>query len=205
MCYSIKRNCVIQEEKLNILQVILIGIGLSMDAFAISLCHGLCKKHVSLNDILQPAIIFGGFQALMPIIGFFIGSIFNEKISQYGNIIAFIILVYLGINMIKEARSEECEECSCKIDKKENNLKNLLFMGVATSIDALAVGFTFSLTEVTNIYFQGSVIGIVTFIIAGCGVIMGHKFGTLLESKAQYLGGAILILIGIKTLIGNFV
>lgn len=203
MCYSIKRNCVIQEGKLNILQVILIGIGLSMDAFAISLCHGLCKKHVSLNDILQPAIIFGGFQALMPIIGFFIGSIFNEKISQYGNIIAFIILVYLGINMIKEAKSEENEECSCKTDR-ENKLKNLLFMGIATSIDALAVGFTFSLTEVTNIYFQGSVIGIVTFIIAGCGVIMGHKFGTLLESKAQYLGGAILILIGIKTLIGNF-
>ena len=189
---------------MNILQVILIGIGLSMDAFAISLCHGLCKKNITLNDILQPAIIFGGFQALMPIIGFFIGSIFNEKISQYGNIIAFVILVYLGINMIKEARNEEHEECSCQTDKKENNLKNLLFMGIATSIDALAIGFTFSLMKVTNIYFQGSIIGIVTFIIAGCGVIMGHKFGTLLESKAQYLGGAILILIGIKTLIGNF-
>lgn len=189
---------------MNILQVILIGIGLSMDAFAISLCHGLCKKHISINDIIQPAIVFGGFQALMPIIGFFIGSIFNEKISQYGNIIAFIILVYLGINMIKEAKNEGNEECSCKTDKG-NNLKNLLFMGIATSIDALAVGFTFSLMKVTNIYFQASIIGIVTFIIAGCGVAMGHKFGTILESKAQYLGGAILVLIGVKTLIGNFI
>lgn len=203
MCYSIKRNGIIQEGKLNILQVILIGISLSMDAFAISLCHGLCKKHISLNDILQPAIIFGGFQALMPIIGFFIGSIFNEKISQYGNIIAFIILVYLGINMIKEAREEKKEECSCKTDK-EDNLKNLLFMGVATSIDALAVGFTFSLMKVTNIYFQASIIGVVTLGIAGLGVAMGHKFGTLLERRAQYLGGTILILIGMKTLISNF-
>ncbi len=105
--------------------------------------------------------------------------------------------------MIKEAKSEENEECSLKTDR-ENKLKNLLFKGIATSIDALAVGFTFSLTEGTNIYFQGSVIGLVTFFIEVCGYIMGHKFGTLLESKAQYLGGAILILIGIKTLIGNF-
>lgn len=187
---------------MNILQFILIGIGLSMDAFAISLCHGLCKKNNSLSNIFQPAIIFGIFQALMPIIGFFIGNLFNEKISQYGNIIAFFILTYLGINMIKEAKSEEDD----KNNSEENTgIKNLFFLGIATSIDALAVGFTFSLTKIINIYFPALIIGIVTFFIAGSGVIIGNKFGTLLGNKAQYLGGIILILIAVKTLITNFI
>lgn len=180
-------------------QIFLIGVGLSMDAFAISLCQGLIMGKVKIAKTVKIAFTFGIFQTIMPIIGFYVGSIFSGKVSQYSNIIAFIILGYLGFNMIREARKEDncCTDEGC-------SSKTLLVLGVATSIDALAIGFTFSFLNDFNIWLSSSEIGIITFIISGLGVILGTKFGTLLESKAQYLGGTILILIGIKSLAGNF-
>lgn len=181
-------------------QIFLIGVGLSMDAFAISLCQGLVMGKIKVSKITKIAFTFGIFQAIMPILGFYVGSIFSGRVSQYSNIIAFIILGYLGFNMIREARKENncCTEDSC-------SSKTLLALGIATSIDALAIGFTFSFLKNFNIFVSSGEIGIITFIISAAGVALGTKFGTLLESKAQYLGGTILIIIGIKSLAGNFI
>lgn len=181
-------------------QIFLIGIGLSMDAFAISLCQGLVMGKVKIGKTIKIALTFGLFQTVMPILGFYVGSIFSGKVSQYSNIIAFIILGYLGFNMIREAIKENncCTEDGC-------SSKALLALGIATSIDALAIGFTFSFLKNFNILVSSSEIGIITFIVSSIGVVLGTKFGTLLESKAQYLGGTILIIIGIKNLIGNFI
>ncbi|HJH06354.1 MAG TPA: manganese efflux pump MntP family protein [Fusobacterium ulcerans] len=180
-------------------QIFLIGVGLSMDAFAISLCQGLIMGKVKIGKTAKIAFTFGIFQAIMPILGYYVGSIFSGKVSQYSNIIAFIILGYLGFNMIREARKENycCTDEGC-------SSKALLALGIATSIDALAIGFTFSFLKNFNIFVSSIEIGIITFIISAVGVVLGTKFGTLLESKAQYLGGIILILIGIKSLAGNF-
>lgn len=186
---------------MNVFQIFLIGIGLSMDAFAISLCQGLAMKKIEVKNAFKTASVFGGFQALMPLIGFFLGNIFSNKISQYGNIIAFIILAYLGYKMIKEGREAD----SCDVGCQTTDIKKLLALGVATSIDALAVGFTFSLVPNINIYFSVILIGITTFMISSAGVFTGNKFGTMFGSKAQYLGGIILILIGVKTLMGSLV
>lgn len=185
---------------MNIFQIFLIGVGLSMDAFAISLCQGLSMRKVEFEHTVKTAFTFGIFQAIMPLAGFYVGSIFSNRISQYGNIIAFIILAYLGYKMIKEGRETDSGDCC----SQAADMKKLLLLGIATSIDALAVGFTFSLVPDMNIYFSSVLIGITTFIISAAGVFTGNKFGTLFESKAQYLGGSILILIGVKTLLGNF-
>lgn len=171
-----------------------------MDAFAVSLCQGLIMGKVKMRKTVRIAFIFGIFQTIMPILGFCIGSIFSGKVSQYSNIIAFIILGYLGFNMIREARKENncCTENGC-------SSKALLALGIATSIDALAIGFTFSFLKNFNIFMSSTGIGIITFIISAIGVVLGTKFGTLLESRAQYLGGMILIIIGIKSLTENFI
>lgn len=186
-------------------QIFLIGVGLSMDAFAVSLCKGLGMKKVLLKSAILIGGTFGIFQAVMPLIGFYAGELFSSKISQYSGIVTFIILLFLGINMIKEGKESscECDENGCSLDGAE---KGLLALGVATSIDALAIGFTFSLTPMMpNIFLSVALIGITTFTISIIGVYAGRKFGTLLESKAQYLGGIILILIGVKSLMGIFI
>lgn len=185
-------------------QIFLIGVGLSMDAFAVSLRKGLGMKKVFFRAAALIGGVFGFFQAVMPLTGYYAGSIFSSKISQYSGYVTFIILVFLGINMIKEGKESscECDENGCDIEEAG---KGLLALGIATSIDALAVGFTFSLTEVMpNIFLSVTLIGIITFVISAAGVYMGRKFGTLLESKAQFLGGSILILLGAKSLLGVF-
>ena len=184
---------------MGIFQIFFMGLGLSMDAFAIALCQGLIMGKIKIGKTTKIAFTFGIFQTIMPILGFYIGNIFSGKVSQYSNIIAFIILGYLGINMIREARKTDdcCTEDGC-------SSKALLALGIATSIDALAIGFTFSFLKDFNIFISSGEIGIITFIISAAGVVLGTKFGTLLESKAQYLGGIILIIIGIKSLAGNF-
>lgn len=180
------------------LQIFLIGVGLSMDAFAISLCQGLLMKKVRPLDTVKLSGTFGFFQYLMPIIGFYAGSIFSNRISKYGNFVAFIILGYLGLKMIMEGRKGE-SSCSAILDTKA-----LLTLGMATSIDALVVGLTFTFIKNFQILQASSIIGVTTFFIAAIGVFMGTKVGTILESKSQYLGGSILVLIGLKSLVGIF-
>lgn len=180
------------------LESILIGISLAMDAFAICLCQGLATKEKKINLALKLAITFGIFQGIMPTIGYFVGNIFSDKISAYGNILAFIILVGIGINMIREAGEEE--ECSIV-----NSFKTLMVLGIATSIDALAVGLSFSMEGKKEILIPVIIIGIVTFIISFIGTTLGNKVGSFLGNKAHYLGGGILILLGIKSLIFTFI
>ena len=177
------------------LEVVLIGISLAMDAFAICLCQGLAQKNKG-SLALKLGITFGAFQAIMPWLGYSVGNIFSSRVSTYGNILAFIILLLIGINMIKEGREEE-EKCDVAI-----GLKALLGLGIATSIDALAVGLSFAMNGEQHIYFAVTIIGLVTFIISVIGTNLGSKVGEMLGSKAHYFGGTVLIVLGIKSLIG---
>lgn len=177
------------------LEVVLIGISLAMDAFAICLCQGLTSKNKG-SLALKLGITFGAFQAIMPWLGYSVGNIFSSRVSTYGNILAFIILLLIGINMIKEGREEE-EKCDVVI-----GLKALLGLGIATSIDALAVGLSFAMNGQQHIYFAITIIGLVTFIISVIGTNLGSKVGEMLGSKAHYFGGAVLIVLGVKSLIG---
>lgn len=177
------------------IEMVLIGVSLAMDAFAICLCQGLATKENREVLALKLGITFGAFQAVMPWLGYEIGNTFSDKVSTYGNILAFIILLLIGINMIKEGKEEE--ECKTII-----GLKSLLILGVATSVDALAVGLSFAMNGQQRILLSVGVIGIVTFIISVIGANLGSRIGELLGSKAHYFGGIVLILIGIKSLLG---
>lgn len=180
---------------MEILECILMGISLAMDAFAICICQGLIFKGNKIGLALKFGIVFGLFQILMPILGFYVGNIFNDKISTYGNIVAFIILVALGINMIRDNEEKKCNLVT--------GVKELLILGIATSIDALAIGLSFAIQGEKNILFSAIIIGLVTFIVSFLGSTLGKKIGDLLGSKAHYLGGGILILLGIKALISS--
>ena len=164
-----------------------------MDAFAVSICKGLSMKKLYLKNIIIIALYFGIFQMLMPIIGYFLGSTFQNFVINIDHWIAFILLSGIGINMIKEAK--EKENYNDKID-----LKTMSILAIATSIDALAVGITFAFLE-TNIIKAVLIIGIITFFISLLGVKIGNKFGDKFQDKAEIIGGAVLILIGIKILL----
>lgn len=179
------------------LESILIGISLAMDAFAICICQGLHLKENKFFMAIKLGVVFGLFQTLMPLLGFYLGNIFSSKISTYGNIISFIILVAIGINMIRENNDENC--------KVIINLKELLILGIATSIDAFAIGLSLAIKGEKDILIVAIIIGIVTFIISFLGTTLGNKIGKILENKAHYLGGGILILLGIKALVSNFI
>lgn len=183
---------------MQLLQFFLIGVSLAMDAFAICLCQGMVSQKDKISLGIKLGVTFGIFQTLMPYIGFYIGNIFSSKVSTYGNIIAFIILVLIGINMIRESGEDGDENISL-------GLKSLFVLGVATSIDALAIGLSFSIEGIKNIYTPAMIIGIVTFFICFSGTYLGKKVGSILQNKAHRFGGAILILIGIKTLAENFI
>lgn len=183
---------------MHLIEFVLIGISLAMDAFAICLCQGLGSRGNKVTLALKLGVTFGVFQALMPWLGYNIGNIFSEKISTYGNIVAFIILVLIGINMIREAGEEE--SCDTIV-----GIKALLGLGIATSIDALAVGLSFSMEGREHIVIPALIIGVTTFIISFIGTNLGSKVGNILGGKAHYFGGAILILLGVKTLISNFI
>lgn len=176
---------------------ILIAVGLSMDAFAVSIGKGLCMKSVSKKNVIKIALCFGVFQALMPLIGYILGSSFAKYIMEIDHWIIFILLAFIGGNMIKESFSEEEEDKLCK----EIDFRELIFLGIATSIDALAVGITFALMPTISIGFAIILIGIVTFLISYGGVYLGNRFGRQYELGAQILGGFILIFIGIKILL----
>lgn len=175
------------------IEILLIGIGLSMDAFAVSVCKGLSVKKLSIKNILLCGVWFGGFQTLMPFIGYCLGSTLSGLVDSIDHWIAFILLAFIGINMIKESFEEEKQN-------DDFSWKTMLMLAIATAIDALAVGVTFSFESI-NIFMAISIIGLTTFIITSAGVYIGHVFGNKYQQKAQITGGIILILIGVKILI----
>lgn len=181
---------------MGILEIVLIGLGVAMDAFAVSVCKGLSMKTLSLKKAMIIALYFGIFQMLMPVIGYFLGTAFEGFVTSVDHWIAFILLTLIGGNMIKEAFSKESSEnCNDSVD-----LKTMVILAIATSIDELAVGITFAFLQ-TNIVLAVTVIGIITFIMSLIGVKIGNTFGNKYEKKAELIGGLILILIGIKILL----
>lgn len=180
---------------MSILSIIVIAIGLAMDAFAVSICKGLSMKKMSWKKALIIGGYFGFFQALMPLIGYLLGIGFQDKVTGIDHWIAFILLGIIGINMIKEALSKEDEGKNDSVKFKE-----MIVLAIATSIDALAVGITMAFLEV-NIAVAITIIGIITFAISVIGVKIGNIFGNKYEKKAEFAGGVILILMGIKILL----
>ena len=173
----------------------ILAVGLSMDAFAVSVCKGLAMPKISVKKAVIVGIWFGGFQALMPALGYLLGSQFKDSITAVDHWIAFILLGIIGGNMIREACSGECEKENDSLD-----IKTMFLLAVATSIDALAVGITFAFLKV-NIVAAVSFIGATTFIISAAGVKIGNIFGTKYKAKAELAGGVILILLGLKILL----
>ena len=179
-------------------ELMILAIGLSMDAFAVSVCKGLAMKRANLKGAMTCGVWFGGFQALMPLIGFFLGALFAKAIESFDHWIAFGLLVIIGLNMLKEAfEKEECEECRAA----DLSAKTMFAMAVATSIDALAVGVSLAMAGGVNIYAAVALIGVVTCVLSAVGVKVGNVFGARFEKKAQLAGGVILILIGCKILL----
>ena len=178
-------------------ELLLLAVGVSMDAFAVSVCKGLsmCKSGIKESAIC--GAWFGGFQALMPLIGFFLGTLFADAIEAFDHWVAFGLLAVIGINMLKEAFSKEEEGC-CGCDL---SFKTMLVMAIATSVDALAVGISLAMAGNVNIWLSILLIGITTFAFSGLGVKIGNVFGSRFEKKAQIAGGAILILLGLKILL----
>lgn len=179
---------------MGITELLILAVGLSMDAFAVAVCKGLSMCKMSYKKAAITGLFFGGFQALMPLIGYLLGTSFKDYIVSFDHWIAFVLLVIIGINMIRESK-EECEILEDTID-----IKNMLMLSLATSIDALAIGVTFAFLEV-KIIPAISMIGITTFIISFFGVKIGNVFGEKYKSKAEIAGGIILILIGLKILL----
>ena len=178
-------------------ELFLIGIGLSMDAFAVSICKGLSMQKIDKKYTLCIGLFFGGFQALMPLTGYLLGSRFSGYIERFDHWIAFVLLALIGFNMIKESREEEKEE---EKPYAGVNFKELLILAVATSIDALAVGVTFAFLQV-NIVSAVSFIGVTTFILSAVGIRIGNIFGAKYKSRAELVGGIVLILMGLKILL----
>ena len=184
---------------MGIIEIIILAVSLSMDAFAVALCKGLALKKIELKSCLIVGAWFGAFQGLMPFIGYLLGSTFADKITSIDHWIAFILLALIGGNMIKEALSKD-EECC------DNSLgfKTMLVMAIATSIDALAVGVSFAFTDFEPdwfVYIAFIMIGVITFTLSSIGVKIGNIFGTKYKAKAEFAGGAILIILGLKILL----
>lgn len=177
------------------LELLLLSVGLAMDAFAVSVCKGISMKKMSWKKAIIIGLYFGIFQALMPTIGYFLGSAFESFITSIDHWIAFILLGFIGANMIKEAFSKEKESTNDDVSFKE-----MIVLAIATSIDALAVGITFAFFNV-NLILAVSLIGIITFALSVIGTKVGNRFGDKYEKKAQLAGGIILILLGFKILL----
>lgn len=180
---------------MNFLELILISIGLAMDAFAVSICKGISMKKMNWKKAGIIGLYFGGFQALMPLVGYLLGVGFEEIVTSIDHWIAFILLGILGFNMIKEAFSSEEEGKDDSV-----SFKVMIPLAIATSIDALAVGITFAFLRV-NILVAICLIGIITFVISALGTKIGNKFGNKYEKRAMIIGGVILIILGIKILL----
>ena len=176
---------------MNIFELFILAIGLSMDAFAVSVCKGLSLGRINAKHMCIAGAWFGGFQALMPLVGYFGGRFFADKVTRYSHWVAFVLLVFIGAGMIKESKEEEHVNA-------DMDIKSMFILAVATSIDALAVGVTFAFLKVVSAV---SFIGVITFVCSAAGVKIGSLFGMKYKSKAELCGGIILILIGTKILL----
>lgn len=188
---------------MTLLEIFLVGIGLSMDAFAVAICKGLAMPTINRKQTLLIAAYFGVFQALMPLTGWLLGSQFARHVTKMAPWIAFVLLAWIGGNMIRESLSkkEEDEE----VEPAELRHKELFMLAIATSIDALAVGVSFSMVELAiPIGAAAALIGCTTFAVSVGGVFVGHIFGARYKNRAEFVGGAILILIGVKILLEHF-
>ncbi len=180
---------------MNFVDIFLIAVALSMDAFAVSICKGLSVQKLKPKHALTVGIYFGGFQALMPLLGFLLGFKFEKYINNIDHWIAFLLLAVIGGNMIKEALGGEDEEADDSFA-----FKTMLTLAVATSIDALAIGISFAFLGV-NIVEAAALIGVTTFILSAIGIVIGNIFGAKYKSKAELAGGIVLVLIGAKILL----
>ena len=181
------------------IELFLLGVGLSMDAFAVSVCKGLAMKKATLKSQMTCGLWFGGFQALMPLIGFFLGAMFADAIKAFDHWIAFGLLVLIGANMLKEALEKGCD--CCENQDADMSVKTMFVMAVTTSIDALAVGISLAMAGDVNIWAAIALIGVTTCVLSALGVKIGNIFGSRYEKKAEFAGGVILILLGLKILL----
>ena len=179
---------------MSIVELFILAVGLSMDAFAVSICKGLSLGKIKPKHMCIAGAWFGGFQALMPLIGYYLGSLFADMVTRYSHWVAFALLLAIGCNMIKESLWEE-ENVS-----NDMGFKSMLLLAIATSIDALAVGITFAFLDYP-IVEAITIIGISTFFISIGGVYVGNFFGNKYEKKAEFVGGLILVLIGVRILL----
>ena len=182
--------------KMNFIELIFLAIALAMDAFSVSLNKGFSQKNLKNHEILLYGLFFGGFQFLMPLIGYICGSSISSLISVIAPWIAFILLVGIGCNMIHESLGDSNESYT-----DEFSFKELILLSIATSIDAFAVGITFAILN-TELWFSISIIGVVAFLFGICGVFIGRKIGDYFGDKLQVFGGVILIILGLKILLG---
>lgn len=181
---------------MSLLELFIIAVGLSMDAFAVAICKGLSVKSLKPKHMIIVGLYFGAFQGLMPLAGYFLGKQFESYITKFDHWIAFVLLALIGANMIREALSGEAEKCCCSF-----GVKAMVPMAVATSIDALAVGVTFGFMPDVRIAPAVMFIGVITFTLSAIGVKIGNVFGAKFKSKAELAGGIILILMGAKILL----
>lgn len=177
---------------MGLLELLLLAVGLSMDAFAVSVCKGLSLNRIKVKHALTAGLYFGGFQAAMPLIGYFAGQYFEKFITDIDHWVVFILLALIGGNMIKEAFGKD-EEVDANF-----GVKSMLPLAVATSIDAMAVGITFALLPDVNVYAAVSFIGVITFAISAVGIYIGNIFGMKYKARAEIVGGVVLIAIGLK-------
>ena len=182
-------------------ELFLLAVGLSMDAFAVSVCKGLAIKKATLKAEATCGLWFGGFQALMPTIGFFLGALFADAIEAFDHWVAFALLAIIGINMLKEALEKKDEPGDNPEKDADLSVKTMFLMAVATSIDALAVGISLAMVGSVNIWLAAAFIGICTCLLSALGVKIGNVFGSRYEKKAELAGGVILILLGVKILL----
>ncbi len=185
---------------MDLITLFLLAVGLSMDAFAVAICKGLAMKKITFRQSALVGLWFGGFQALMPALGFLLGTRFADVVNVVADWIAFALLALIGGNMIKEALSKEEEEADASLD-----CKTMLLLAIATSIDAFAVGVSFAFMNIGSLIFAAvAFIGVITFSLSMVGVKVGNVFGTKYKSKAELAGGVILILLGVKIMLEHF-
>ncbi|MDR1362662.1 MAG: manganese efflux pump MntP family protein [Spirochaetaceae bacterium] len=183
---------------MGLLEIILIAVALAMDAFAVSVMLGLSVKKLNLRELVIPGVYFGFFQFLMPLAGYFAGAYFVNKIQDLDHWIAFVLLGFIGGKMVRDSFSKE--GAGAAPDKNPFSFVKMLVLAVATSIDAFAAGITFAFLKV-RVYTAVVITGVVTFFVSIAGVAVGSVFGVKLKSKAEFIGGVVLIMIGIKIVI----
>lgn len=181
---------------MELVELLIIAVGVSMDAFAVSICKGLSVQRIKVRHVVSASIWFGGFQALMPLLGFYLGVSFADFVSSVDHWIAFILLGIIGGNMMKESFSKD-DECPLNPDF---SFKTMFALAVATSIDALAIGVSFAFLKV-DIWKAVAMIGVITALFSGAGVLIGKFFGCRYKSKAEFAGGFILVAMGLKILL----